>query len=287
MAKVNLGLRHGDVDTTQKEGGGLPDGFYRVEVDEMTVKDHHHKRKGYRLDVVLEVIEPEQFKGRKIFFDFGVDDPENPWNVEAEDWARQDFAKFLKAVDFPADKEFDDTDDVVGESAIVRYGLDRKRSDKQNKRYGKVWGYVYPEDERDWLADNELGASDRQEEWFPAKQTETRGGGRDRDRDSGRGGREERGGARGGRDRDDRGSRDDRGDRGDSRGGRDDRDSDRERSRDRDESRGRDRSESREERGNEDDDIPFDGRGESRDNDRGEDRPRRGNDGANPWNRKK
>lgn len=256
MAKVNLGLRHGDHDTTQKEGGGgLPDGFFRVEVDEMTVKDHHDNREGYRLDVVLEVIEPEEFKGRKVFMDFGVVDPDNPWNSEAEDWARQDFAKFLRAVDFPSDKEFEDTDDVVGSSAIIRYGLDRKRSDKQNKRYGKVWGYVYPDDERKWLDDNELGASDRQEEWFPAKQTsrEERGS-RDRDR---------------GRDRDrDR-----------------DRDSDRGRSRDRDEGRGRDRGERREEqRGNEEDDIPFDGNGESRENDRGEDRPRRGG-GSNPWNK--
>lgn len=282
MAKVNLGLRHGDHDTTQKEGGGaLPDGFFRVEVDEMTDKPHHDNRTGYRLDVVLEVIEPEEFKGRKIFMDFGVVDPDNPWNSEAEDWARQDFAKFLRAIDFPEDKEFDDTDDAVGQSAIVRYGLDRKRSDKQNKRYGKVWGYVYPDDEKGWLVDNELGASDRQEEWFPAKQTsrDERGGGRDRgSRDSGRGGRDE---GRGGRD--DRGSRESRDDRGGSRGGRDDgRDNDRSRSRDRDEGRGRGREESRDERGNEEDDIPFDGRGEGRDESRGDDRPTRGG-GTNPW----
>lgn len=278
MAKVNLGLRHGDHDTTQREGGGLPDGFFRVEVDEMSVKDHHDNRAGYRLDVVLEVIEPEDFKGRKIFIDFGVDDPDNPWNSEAEDWARQDFAKFLKAVDFPEDKEFDDTDDVVGSSAIVRYGLDRKRSDKQNKRYGKVWGYVYPDDEKDWLADNELGASARQEEWFPAKQTsrEERGS-RDRDR-----GRERDTGSRGGRE--ERGSREERGG---SRGGRSERggrDDDRSRGRDREEGRGRDRSESRDERGSEDDDIPFDGSGEGRDESRGDDRPTRGG-GVNPWKR--
>lgn len=277
MAKINLGMRHGDVDTTQKEGGGaLPDGFYRIEVDELSPKDHHDNRRGYKLDAVFEVIEPEQLKGRKIFIDWGVDDPDNPWQSEAEDWARQDFAKFLRAIDFPADKEFEDTDDAIGQTAIVRYGLDRKRSDKQNKRYGKVWGYVYPEDERDFLDKEQLGPSDRQEEWFPAKQTPAEGrGGRTRDDRGSRGGREERGsrGERGGRE-----------ERGSSRGRDEDRDNDRGRSRDRDEGRGRDRGADRDERGADDDDIPFnEGREERGGRDEGgEGRARRGG-GSHPW----
>lgn len=279
MAKLNgFSMRHEDVDTTQREGGGaLPDGFYRFEIDEAADKDHFDGRKGYKIDVVLEVIEPAEFKGRKMFLDFGVVDPTNE---EFEGWAREGLGRLLKAIDFEG--QFDDPDQLVGQSGIAKYGLDRKRSDKQNKRFGKVWGYVYPEDERDWLDKNELGASERQEEWFPGKQTPaggdrdrgSRGGRDDRSRDRDRGGREERGS------RDDRGGSRDRDDRG-SRGGRDERDSDRGRDRDRDDSRGRGRDDNRDERGNEDDGIPFN---EDRGSDRDDGRPQRGG-GSNPWNR--
>lgn len=280
MAKLSgFKLRHADVDTTQREGGGaLPDGFYRFEVDEAADKPHFDNRSGYKIDIVLEVIEPEEFKGRKMFIDFGVVDP---GNEEFEGWAREGLGRFLKAIDFPEDKEFDDTDDLIGATGIAKYGLDRKRSDKQNKRYGKVWAYVYPEDERDWLDKNQLGESERQEEWFPGKQTPVAGA---------RGGREERGASR---DRDDRGSRgrereersSGREDRGADRGGRDDRrDSDRSRDRDRDDRGGRDRDDrGRDSRGAEDDDIPFDG---NRSEDSSGDRPKRGGDGSGqPWNR--
>lgn len=268
MAKLKgFSLRHNDVDTTQKEGGGaLPDGFYRFEVDEFNDKPHYDNRKGYQLVGVLEVIEPEEFKGRKMFVDFSVVDPENP---DREAKARDAFGRFLKAIDY--NEEFDDPEELIGLSGIAKYGLDRYRSDKQNKRYGRVWAYVYPEDERDWMDKNELGESDRQEEWFPAKQTsqEERGRGREergRDR-GGRGGREERGG------REDRGGREERG-----------RDNDRERGRDRDRDEGRGRG--RDDRGSEvdqDDDIPFNG-GRDEGGERDEDRPRRGG-GDNPWNR--
>lgn len=267
MAKLKgFSLNHKDVDTTQKEGGGaLPDGFYRFEVDEATDKPHHDNRPGYKIDVVLEVIEPEEFKGRKIFVDFGVVDPEHSDDFEV--WGREGLAKLLRAVDY--DKEFEDPDDLIGLSGIAKVGLDRKRSDKQNKRYSKLWAYVYPEDEKEWLKDNELGESDRQEEWFPGKQTPATGRGERGGRD--RGEREERGS----RDRD-RGSRE--------RGGREDRDNDRSRGRDRDDSRGRGRDrEERDERGNADDDIPFDGNREGGENER-EERPRRGG-GDNPWNK--
>lgn len=273
MAKLSgFSMRHDDVDTTQRQGGGpLPDGYYRFEVDEFKDKDHFDNRPGYQLAGVLEIIEPEEFRGRKMFIDFAVVDPENP---DREGKARDAFGRFLKAIDF--DGVFDDPDDLIGRSGIAKYGLDKYRSDKQNKRYGRVWAYVYPEDEAEWLDNNSLGESERQEPWTAEMRTtreerDERRNSRD-DRGS-RGGREDRGGSRGG----DRGS--DRGGRDDSRGSRD---------RDRDDrgGRDRDRGSDRDRGGQSEDDIPFDGsRDEGRGSeDRGSDRPSRGG-GSNPWNR--
>lgn len=271
MAKLSgFSMRHDDVDTTQRQGGGpLPDGFYRFEVDEAKDKHHFDNRPGYQIAAVLEIVEPEEFKGRKMFVDFAVVDPDNS---DREGKARDAFGRFLKAIDFNG--EFDDPDDLVGRSGIAKYGLDKYRSDKQNKRFGRVWAYVYPEDEGDWLSSNSLGESDRQEEWHPEMRTtkderDERRNSRERDR----GGREERGG------------REDRGSRGSDRGG--SRDSDRDRGRDRGERGGRDRGGNEDSRGVSEDDIPFE---ESRDGgsrggeERGSDRPSRGG-GSNPWNK--
>jgi hypothetical protein len=193
MAKLNNSIRPGDQDTTQRTGGVLRGTFIGV-VRDTDVKENA-KGTGDLMTGFVEVTKPENFKGRRIYLNINVRHD----NPKAEEIGKQEFAKLAKAVGIPDDQEVEDTEDLEGYEFAFKAG-----PEKDDPERSKIVRYYFPDE-----PEPELG---------PDKEPEVRGR---RDEPRGRRGEEDRGSRDRGRDRDEgRGSRDD--DRGSRSRGRED-----------------------------------------------------------------
>lgn len=247
MAKLDRSIRAGDHDTEQR-GGALPNGKYRLEVTSTDIKPNA-KGTGKVFKAEIEVIDPKELRGRKIFLNENIEHD----NPEVERIGTEGFAKLIKACGIPDDEELSDTEDLHEKPFMASVGEDRKEAGKT-----KIFRYYYPDDDQpepglDPVRGGSTGGRER--------------GGRDegRSRDAGRERERERDTGRE-RERDDRGSRDRDEGRGRGREEREERGG-----RDRDEGKGRERDDDkREDKGGDDDDAG------SRDSGRG---------GGRPWKR--
>lgn len=91
MARLGTTFNAQDHDTTQSDFELLPTGVYRLEVSASDVREEEGD---ITLAVTYDVIEPEQYKGRRIF---GYIDLQNKDSKKQEDGQR-DFAKLCRAV---------------------------------------------------------------------------------------------------------------------------------------------------------------------------------------------
>lgn len=260
MASLGRTIRHGDQDTSQR-GGALPLGNYLLEVESAEVT-RTRSGSGKVAKLTIEVREPEQFKGRKIFLNINIEND----NPEAERIGIEELSRLAKAVGIPEDQELEDTDDLLKIEFAARVGTEKDNPDRN-----RILRYEYPDDAEKL----EIGVEKNQ----PTKSA----GSRDRgsSRGSERGGREERGREdRGSRDRDSGRGSEDRGSR-----GRDDDRGSRDRGRGDDERGGRDEGRGR---GSRDDDRGSRGRDDDRgseDDNQGDNDGNSGSEGAGgrPW----
>lgn len=93
----------------------MPDGEYKVQCTDAVLKDTK-KGDGKYISVTLEVLEPTEFSGRKIFTNFNVVNP-NPKAVEV---GMSQLKNYLIACDFSNPNKLESIDQLVGLRCIAK-----------------------------------------------------------------------------------------------------------------------------------------------------------------------
>ena len=126
---ASLGVRidptQHDTDTQRGDYKDLPDGTYVLEVDSADVKtsgEGTNKKVG--LSVAMAVLEPEEFKGSKVFNYINIEHP----NADAQRIGQADFAKLCRALGIA--KPVDDTDELMFISFTADIGMGKPSKDK-------------------------------------------------------------------------------------------------------------------------------------------------------------
>lgn len=135
-----------DTDTQRGIAENLPNGTYRLEVDSADVKvSGEGSQRKVGLNLTINVLEPEEYKGRKIFNYINLEHP----TAKAQEIGQADFAKLCRAIGI--DHAPDDTDEIVYIAFTADVGLDKpseeKDSDGKPKYPAKneIKKYYYPD----------------------------------------------------------------------------------------------------------------------------------------------
>lgn len=127
-----------DVDNTENQGGGdfdvMPDMYARLEVSAAELKPTKDER-GTQAVLVIDVVEPEEFKGRKLWAYWTIQHEDGQDNRQFAKFGKPMFDRLCRAVDVP---EPEDTDDLLFKTFVAKVGFS-KGGDKKDAS-GKVIG---------------------------------------------------------------------------------------------------------------------------------------------------
>lgn len=114
-----------DTDTQRGEFKDLPDGTYVLEVETADVKiSGEGTQRKVGLNIAMAVLEPEEFKGAKVFNYINLEHP----TAKAQEIGQADFAKLCRALGI--DHAPDDTDELMFISFTADIGMGRPSKDK-------------------------------------------------------------------------------------------------------------------------------------------------------------
>lgn len=126
-------------DTEQRDYENLPDGIYRLEVIQSEVSATS-KGDGTLLKLRYSAIEPEEYKGRLIFGNITLENP----NSSAQEIGQKQLASLCRAVGL---SEVEDSDQLhfIGFTAKVGLSKERKVGDKVYAPRNEVKRYYFPD----------------------------------------------------------------------------------------------------------------------------------------------
>jgi len=137
MAALGQKFDASSVDTEQRDYAELPNGTYILEMtagDVVATKDG----KGTLLKTTFDVIEPEQFKGRKLFNNYNLVNG----SAEAQRIGLQQFASLCRAVGV---SEVEDSDELLFKSFTAKIGLGKPSKDGQYPARAEIKTYYFPD----------------------------------------------------------------------------------------------------------------------------------------------
>lgn len=126
-------------DTEQRDYENLPDGIYRLEVTQSEVKPTS-KGDGTILSLRYGVIEPEQFKGKLIFGNITLENP----NATAQEIGQKQLASLCRAIGV---SEISDSDELHFQAFVAKVGLSKARTvgTKTYEPRNEVKRYYFPD----------------------------------------------------------------------------------------------------------------------------------------------
>jgi hypothetical protein len=126
-------------DTEQRDYENLPDGIYRLEVTQSEVKPTS-KGDGTILSLRYGVIEPEQFKGRLIFGNITLENP----NSQAQEIGQKQLASLCRAIGV---SEISDSDELHFQAFVAKVGVSKARTvgTKTYEPRNEVKRYYFPD----------------------------------------------------------------------------------------------------------------------------------------------
>lgn len=138
MAKLNTAFDATKHDTTQRDYEELPNGNYLMEVESADVAPTK-AGDGTILKVTMQVVEPEDYKGRKLFTNFNLENK----NSTAQEIGQRQFASLCRALEL---SEVEDTDDLLFKSFTVKVGLGKASKDGQYPPRAEPKRYWFPDE---------------------------------------------------------------------------------------------------------------------------------------------
>lgn len=143
MAGLGTKFKAEDHDTEQRDYSDLPDGVYRLEVTASEVKKGDNKA---GLNLTMDVIEPEDFKGRKLFNYINIEHP----TVQAQEIGQKELASLCRAIGV---SEIDDTEELHLLPFYAKIGMGKPSKDKDengNPKFpakNEIKRYYFPDKE--------------------------------------------------------------------------------------------------------------------------------------------
>lgn len=138
MAKLNTKFDATAHDTTPRDYEELPSGNYRMEIETADVAPTK-SGDGTVLKVTMQVVEPEEFAGRKLFTNYNLENK----NAQAQEIGQRQFASLCRAMEIG---EVDDTDDILFKSFMVKVALGKPSKDGQYPARAEPKRYWYPDE---------------------------------------------------------------------------------------------------------------------------------------------
>lgn len=144
MASLGKAFNAQDHDTTQREfSGELPNGIFRLEIETSEVKATS-KGTGTYLATIVSVVEPEEFKGRKIF--------NNNYNLEnanpvAQEIGQKQFASLCRAIGVSS---VEDSEELHFRAFVAKIGRGKPSVGNDGKNYpgrAEIKRYYFPDEE--------------------------------------------------------------------------------------------------------------------------------------------
>jgi hypothetical protein len=136
-----------DTDTQRGDFKELPNGIYTLEVDSADVKKSGEGTgRKVGLNLAMTVIEPEEFKGSKIFNYINLEHP----TAKAQEIGQADFAKLCRALGISHAP--DDTDELMFISFTAEIGMGKPSKEKnadglpQYPAKNEIKKYFYPDE---------------------------------------------------------------------------------------------------------------------------------------------
>ena len=131
-------------DTTQREyAGELPNGIYRLEIEASEVKPTSTGT-GIFLATTVSVIEPEEFKGRKIFNNNYNLENKNP---QAQEIGQKQFASLCRAIGVTS---VEDSEELHFQAFVAKVGRGKPSVGRDGKSYpgrAEIKRYYFPDEE--------------------------------------------------------------------------------------------------------------------------------------------
>lgn len=122
MASIGAKFDATSVDTTQVDYENLPEGIYRLEVIQSEVAPTS-KGDGTLLKLRYSVIEPEEYKGRLIFGNITLENP----NITAQEVGQRQLAGLCRAIGL---SEIEDSDQLHFLAFTAKVGLGKASKEK-------------------------------------------------------------------------------------------------------------------------------------------------------------
>lgn len=127
MASLGNKFNAQDIDTTQRDYENLPDGIYSLEVIQSEVSPTSAGT-GTMLKLRYSVVEPDQYKGRLVFANINLENP----NSQAQEIGQRDLASLCRAVGLA---EIEDSEELHFKVFTAKVGLSKARTGKDGKTY--------------------------------------------------------------------------------------------------------------------------------------------------------
>lgn len=125
MARIGVKVEATEENTTQRDFSNLPNGDYVLELTagDVKVKNEGTRDQTITLSVTIDVIEPEDLKGRKLFGNYNLEHPK----AQAQEIGQKQFACLLRALGMTEAPE--DSDDLLFKSFMAKVGMGNDSKD--------------------------------------------------------------------------------------------------------------------------------------------------------------
>lgn len=147
MARIGVRVEATEENTQQRDFGNIPNGDYLLEITASEVKEKNEGTRDHaiNLSVTIDVIEPEEFKGRKIFGNYNLQHPKD----DVQRIGQQQFACLLRALGMSEAPEDSEELHLVSFTAKIGMGRDSKEKNADGTpKYAarnEVKKYYYPD----------------------------------------------------------------------------------------------------------------------------------------------
>lgn len=135
-----------DVENTENQGGDfelMPEMYAVLEVSAADIEDTKDSQ-GKQVKLVIDVVEPEEFKGRKLWA-YWVIHHEDPENGQYKKFGKPNFDRLCRAIEV-SDPE--DTDDLLFKQFAAKVGISVGKDDGKGGRYkdkNEIKTFFYPD----------------------------------------------------------------------------------------------------------------------------------------------
>jgi len=147
MAQLAVRVQATEESTQQREFGNVPNGIYKLEISasEVAIKNENTRDQATTVKVTIDVMEPEEFKGRKIFANYNVEHPK----PTVQEIGNRQFSCLLRALGESESPE--DTDELHFREFTARIGVGKDSKEKnadgtpQYPARNEIKLYYYPD----------------------------------------------------------------------------------------------------------------------------------------------